>query len=220
MKSTRCENHHYFDHTGLGSDHSHSFLTSLPLWYQAGPREQELATFLMELAVLDYDLVHIPPSLIAAAAYAASLRILGSGEWVRRFTLTFSSFCLWTYTPRLNLYPAHINLTLVCLHVSNSVQSTWRSITFMVWEVYEILKVILMSTFNLVDYCLAELRLAALHGVQGGNFSSSDAGYCTHAGKSYWRIQGECEMTLRIVDCVFSGWNVFLSVAGNEEQVC
>ncbi|XP_056622308.1 G2/mitotic-specific cyclin-B1-like isoform X2 [Triplophysa dalaica] len=48
---------------------------------QAGPREQELATFLMELAVLDYDLVHIPPSLIAAAAYAASLRILGSGEW-------------------------------------------------------------------------------------------------------------------------------------------
>ncbi|KAA0714796.1 G2/mitotic-specific cyclin-B1 [Triplophysa tibetana] len=48
---------------------------------QAGPREQELATFLMELAVLDYDLVHIAPSLIAAAAFAASLRILGSGEW-------------------------------------------------------------------------------------------------------------------------------------------
>ncbi|XP_057204284.1 G2/mitotic-specific cyclin-B1-like isoform X2 [Triplophysa rosa] len=48
---------------------------------QAGPREQEFATFLMELAVLDYDLVHVAPSLIAAAAFAASLRILGSGEW-------------------------------------------------------------------------------------------------------------------------------------------
>lgn len=34
--------------------------------------------------MLDYDLVHFAPSLIAAAAFAASLRILGSGEWVRR----------------------------------------------------------------------------------------------------------------------------------------
>lgn len=39
----------------------------------------------MELAGLDYDLVHFAPSLIAAAAFAASLRILGSGQWVRRF---------------------------------------------------------------------------------------------------------------------------------------
>ncbi|XP_055029786.2 G2/mitotic-specific cyclin-B1 isoform X1 [Misgurnus anguillicaudatus] len=48
---------------------------------QASPKEQELAMFLMELAVLDYDLVHVAPSLIAAAAFASSLRILGSGEW-------------------------------------------------------------------------------------------------------------------------------------------
>ncbi|XP_058607463.1 G2/mitotic-specific cyclin-B1-like isoform X2 [Onychostoma macrolepis] len=48
---------------------------------QAGPRERELASFLMELAVLDYDLVHVPPSLAAAAAFAASRRILGSGPW-------------------------------------------------------------------------------------------------------------------------------------------
>ncbi|XP_073706228.1 G2/mitotic-specific cyclin-B1-like [Garra rufa] len=48
---------------------------------QAGPREHELASFLMEVAVLDYDLVHVPPSLMAAAAFAASLRILGSGQW-------------------------------------------------------------------------------------------------------------------------------------------
>ncbi|XP_043089503.1 G2/mitotic-specific cyclin-B1-like [Puntigrus tetrazona] len=30
---------------------------------QAGPRERELASFLTELMVLDYDLVHVPPSL-------------------------------------------------------------------------------------------------------------------------------------------------------------
>ncbi|KAK2894939.1 hypothetical protein Q8A67_012168 [Cirrhinus molitorella] len=48
---------------------------------QAGPRECELASFLMEVAVLDYDLVHVPPSLMAAAAFGASLRILGSRQW-------------------------------------------------------------------------------------------------------------------------------------------
>ncbi|XP_016121312.1 G2/mitotic-specific cyclin-B1-like [Sinocyclocheilus grahami] len=35
----------------------------------------------MEVSALDYDLVHIPPSLTAAAAFAASRRILGSGLW-------------------------------------------------------------------------------------------------------------------------------------------
>ncbi len=45
---------------------------------QAGPSERELASFLMLVAVLDYDLVHVPPSLAAA-----SRRILGSGRWVK-----------------------------------------------------------------------------------------------------------------------------------------
>ncbi|XP_059361891.1 G2/mitotic-specific cyclin-B1-like isoform X2 [Carassius carassius] len=48
---------------------------------QAGRSERELAAFLMEVAALDYDLVHVPPSLAAAAASAASRRILGSGPW-------------------------------------------------------------------------------------------------------------------------------------------
>ncbi|XP_016408259.1 cyclin B1, like isoform X2 [Sinocyclocheilus rhinocerous] len=48
---------------------------------QAGARERELASFLMEVSALDYDLVHVPPSLTAAAAFAASRRILGSGLW-------------------------------------------------------------------------------------------------------------------------------------------
>ncbi|XP_052437608.1 G2/mitotic-specific cyclin-B1 isoform X1 [Carassius gibelio] len=48
---------------------------------QAGRSERELAVFLMEVAALDYDLVHVPPSLAAAAASAASRRILGSGPW-------------------------------------------------------------------------------------------------------------------------------------------
>uniref|UniRef100_A0A671K3C9 G2/mitotic-specific cyclin-B1-like n=1 Tax=Sinocyclocheilus anshuiensis TaxID=1608454 RepID=A0A671K3C9_9TELE len=48
---------------------------------QAGARERELASFLIEVSALDYDLVHVPPSLTAAAAFAASQRILGCGLW-------------------------------------------------------------------------------------------------------------------------------------------
>ncbi|XP_048025299.1 G2/mitotic-specific cyclin-B1-like isoform X2 [Megalobrama amblycephala] len=48
---------------------------------QASPRDRELAMFLLELGALDYELIHVPPSLMAAAAFAASLRILGSGDW-------------------------------------------------------------------------------------------------------------------------------------------
>ncbi|XP_067245008.1 G2/mitotic-specific cyclin-B1-like isoform X1 [Chanodichthys erythropterus] len=48
---------------------------------QASPRDRELAMFLLELGALDYELVHVPPSLMAAAAFAAALRILGSGDW-------------------------------------------------------------------------------------------------------------------------------------------
>lgn len=48
---------------------------------QASARAGELAMFLLELTALDYELIHVPPSLVAAAALAASLRILGSGDW-------------------------------------------------------------------------------------------------------------------------------------------
>lgn len=47
---------------------------------QASAQHQSLAQFLLEVSVLDSDLLHVPPSLLAAAAFAESRRILDSGE--------------------------------------------------------------------------------------------------------------------------------------------
>ena len=41
-----------------------------------------LAKYLMELTMLDYDMVHFPPSQIAAGAFCLALKILDNGEWV------------------------------------------------------------------------------------------------------------------------------------------
>lgn len=41
-----------------------------------------MAKYLMELTIVDYDLVHQPPSLIAAAALCLSMRVLDDSEWV------------------------------------------------------------------------------------------------------------------------------------------
>ncbi|XP_028812919.1 cyclin B1, like [Denticeps clupeoides] len=48
---------------------------------QVGPKEYGLAKYLMELTLLDYTLAHHPPSLIAAAAFALSLKVLKFGGW-------------------------------------------------------------------------------------------------------------------------------------------
>ncbi|KAJ8407760.1 hypothetical protein AAFF_G00268040 [Aldrovandia affinis] len=40
-----------------------------------------LAKYLMELTILCYDLVQCPPSLIAAAAFALSVKVLQCGDW-------------------------------------------------------------------------------------------------------------------------------------------
>ncbi|ELW47508.1 G2/mitotic-specific cyclin-B1 [Tupaia chinensis] len=39
------------------------------------------AKYLMELTMLDYDMVHFPPSQIAAGAFCLALKILDNGEW-------------------------------------------------------------------------------------------------------------------------------------------
>ena len=36
----------------------------------------------MELTMLDYDMVHFPPSQIAAGAFCLAMKILDNGEWV------------------------------------------------------------------------------------------------------------------------------------------
>ncbi|XP_075688656.1 G2/mitotic-specific cyclin-B1-like isoform X2 [Rhinoderma darwinii] len=43
--------------------------------------QHNLAKYLMELVMVDYEMVHYPPSLIAAAASCLSLRVLSAGEW-------------------------------------------------------------------------------------------------------------------------------------------
>ncbi|XP_031433470.1 G2/mitotic-specific cyclin-B1-like isoform X2 [Clupea harengus] len=40
-----------------------------------------LAKYLMELTMLDYDMVHFPPSQVASAAFALTLKLYSCGEW-------------------------------------------------------------------------------------------------------------------------------------------
>jgi cyclin B len=41
-----------------------------------------LAKYLMELTITEYDMVHIAPSLIAAAALYLSIKLLDNSPWV------------------------------------------------------------------------------------------------------------------------------------------
>lgn len=47
----------------------------------------------MELSLVDYDMIHFPPSQIAAAAFCLSNKILDEGEWV--------SNRAWSHVPEL-----------------------------------------------------------------------------------------------------------------------
>lgn len=50
--------------------------------FQVDVEQHTLAKYLMELTMLDYDMVHFPPSQIAAGAFCLALKILNNGEWV------------------------------------------------------------------------------------------------------------------------------------------
>lgn len=50
--------------------------------FQADVQQHTLAKYLMELSLLDYEMVHYPPSKIAAAAFCLSTKVLNEGEWV------------------------------------------------------------------------------------------------------------------------------------------
>ncbi|XP_075118510.1 G2/mitotic-specific cyclin-B1 [Leptodactylus fuscus] len=51
-----------------------------------------LAKYLMELAMLDYDMVHFPPSQVAAAAFHLSQKVLDGSEW----TPTLQHYMVYT----------------------------------------------------------------------------------------------------------------------------
>ncbi|XP_010013140.1 PREDICTED: G2/mitotic-specific cyclin-B1-like [Nestor notabilis] len=46
-------------------------------------KQHVLAKYLMELSIVDYDMVHFPPSKTAAAASCLSLKLLNGREWTR-----------------------------------------------------------------------------------------------------------------------------------------
>lgn len=44
--------------------------------------QHTLAKYFLELTMIDYEMVHYPPSMVASAALALTLKILDAGEWV------------------------------------------------------------------------------------------------------------------------------------------
>ncbi|XP_006197606.1 G2/mitotic-specific cyclin-B1 [Vicugna pacos] len=74
-----------------------------------------LAKYLMELTMLDYDMVHFPPSQIAAGAFCLALKILDNGEW----------------TPTLQHYLSYTeeSLLVVMQHLAKNVIMVNRGLT-------------------------------------------------------------------------------------------
>lgn len=56
------------------------FIVVLP---KVTAEQHTLAKYLLELTMTDYEMVHFPPSMVACAALALTLKILNAGEWVR-----------------------------------------------------------------------------------------------------------------------------------------
>ncbi|XP_019337555.1 G2/mitotic-specific cyclin-B1 isoform X1 [Alligator mississippiensis] len=54
--------------------------------------QHTLAKYLMELCIVDYEMVHYPPSQIAAAAFCLALKILDGGEWLSFQTPTLQHY--------------------------------------------------------------------------------------------------------------------------------
>uniref|UniRef100_A0A8C6E9L1 G2/mitotic-specific cyclin-B1 n=1 Tax=Moschus moschiferus TaxID=68415 RepID=A0A8C6E9L1_MOSMO len=73
-----------------------------------------LAKYLMELTMLDYDVVHFPPSQIAAGAFCLALKILDNGEW----------------TPALQRYLSYTEESLLVMqHLAKNVLTVSRGLT-------------------------------------------------------------------------------------------
>uniref|UniRef100_A0A8D2JD65 Cyclin B1 n=1 Tax=Varanus komodoensis TaxID=61221 RepID=A0A8D2JD65_VARKO len=82
---------------------------------EADIQQHTLAKYLMELSIVDYDMVHYPPSQIAAAAFCLSTKILDEGEW----------------TPTLQHYMCYTENTLVPVmqHMAKNVILVNRGLT-------------------------------------------------------------------------------------------
>ncbi|XP_015272693.1 PREDICTED: G2/mitotic-specific cyclin-B1 isoform X2 [Gekko japonicus] len=82
---------------------------------EADIQQHTLSKYLMELSLLDYDMIHFPPSQIAAAAYCLSTKVLDEGEW----TLTLQHY----------MYYAESDLLPVMQHMAKNVLLVNRGLT-------------------------------------------------------------------------------------------
>lgn len=57
------------------------FLRRASKIHEVTAEQHTLAKYLLELTMVDYDMVHFPPSMLASAALALTIKILDAGEW-------------------------------------------------------------------------------------------------------------------------------------------
>lgn len=100
---------------GLGRPLPLHFLRRASKIGEVDVEQHTLAKYLMELTMLDYDMVHFPPSQIAAGAFCLALKILNNGEW----------------TPTLQHYLSYTedSLLLVMQHLAKNIVMVNRGLT-------------------------------------------------------------------------------------------
>lgn len=66
---------------------------------QVTAEHHTLAKYFLELTMVDYDMVHFPPSQVASAAYALTLKVFSCGDWVSicLLFLCFSQLAIYLY---------------------------------------------------------------------------------------------------------------------------
>ncbi|XP_068429994.1 G2/mitotic-specific cyclin-B1 [Clinocottus analis] len=57
------------------------FLRRASKIYEVTAEQHTLAKYLLELTMVDYEMVHFPPSMVASASLALALKVLDAGEW-------------------------------------------------------------------------------------------------------------------------------------------
>uniref|UniRef100_A0A3B5B8J8 Cyclin B1 n=1 Tax=Stegastes partitus TaxID=144197 RepID=A0A3B5B8J8_9TELE len=57
------------------------FLRRASKIYEVTAEQHTLAKYLLELTMVDYEMAHLPPSIVASAALALTLKVLDAGEW-------------------------------------------------------------------------------------------------------------------------------------------
>nr|XP_015798950.2 G2/mitotic-specific cyclin-B1 [Nothobranchius furzeri] len=57
------------------------FLRRASKIYEVTAEQHTLAKYVLELTMMDYEMVHFPPSMVASAALAFTLKVLEAGEW-------------------------------------------------------------------------------------------------------------------------------------------